>query len=100
MLPKARRAPAGLFPRKALHTRSGKFLFVKVAPNRAGFRRYAVVVPKAALAKAVRRNRLKRSLYRLLGKARDGRAEDVMVIVRRVPAGFAELEAELNRLVP
>lgn len=99
MLKKVHRVPVGLFPRQPSHTRKGRFLTVKIAPNGVGFRRYGVVVPKAAAGRAVERNRLKRFIYRSLVPVARESAEDVIVIVKQVPAsGLAALEAEIREL--
>ncbi|MDP3947407.1 MAG: ribonuclease P protein component [bacterium] len=100
MLPKVRRVPVGLFPKNPSHIRKGRLLTVKTAPNRAGLRRYGVIVPKAAVNRATERNRLKRFAYRILSRSSVKGVEDVIVILKSSArtAKPEELEKELVNL--
>ncbi len=59
-------------------------LVIKVLPNNLSLSRVAVVIPKRVLAKAVKRNRLKRQLLAVIKSAKIAPGFDVVVLVRRV----------------
>ncbi len=101
MLPKVRRVPVGLFPSRPSKTLRSRLFTVKIAPNAGGFLRFGVIVPKAAAKSAVRRNRLKRLAYGVLGGISGKAAEDVIVILKpsAASASAAELKEELLSLL-
>jgi ribonuclease P protein component len=67
-----------------LRLKKGEFLNLKIKKNNVGFRRYAVVIPKTVEKSAVRRNKLKRAIYRLVGTIRKDSSEDIVIIVKKM----------------
>lgn len=58
------------------------FVLARFLTNRANHNRFAVVVPKAVIAKAIGRNRLRRKIYEILADFKDNSAYDIGIFIK------------------
>lgn len=108
MLAKKHRLPINSFPVKAKVFYRGRHLTIKAASNNLPYSRVGIIVTKKTASGAVVRNRLRRKIFDLFGKAivsdgsrlrQDfGEPRDLLVLVRPIRLMKTEEESLMSEL--